>query len=105
VGNSDEVARALFEEVLGMEQSATYQAIVRRGREEGRQEGRAEEARRILLLLGETKFGPPGAPTRAAVEAINDLSRLENLTARLLSAGGWEELLAPPAPRRRRPRA
>jgi predicted transposase YdaD len=40
---SDEVAHALFEEVLGMEQSATYQAIVRKGREEGR----AEEARRI----------------------------------------------------------
>lgn len=34
-----------------MEQSTTYQAIVRRGR--------AEQARRMLLLLGEAKFGPP----------------------------------------------
>src|SRR5438876_1884033 len=59
---SDEFAHALFEEVLGMEQSATYQAIVRRGR--------AEEARRMLLLQGETKFGPPDAATQAALESI-----------------------------------
>src|ERR1700730_13519356 len=76
---SDEFAYALFEEVLGMEQSATYQAIVRRGREEGR----AEEARRILLLQGELKFGAPDAPTRDALEATTDVPRLEDLTARL----------------------
>jgi hypothetical protein len=82
----------LFEEVLGMEESATYQAIVRRGR--------AEEARRILLLQGELKFGAPDAPTRGGIEAINDLSRLEDLTARLLSAHSWEELLARKGQRR-----
>src|SRR5258706_15374661 len=49
---SDEFAHALFEEVLGMEESATYQAIVRRGREEGRAEG----ARHTLFLQGKQKF-------------------------------------------------
>src|SRR5262249_50780074 len=39
---SADFAHALFEEVLGMEESATYQAIVRRGREQGREEGRVE---------------------------------------------------------------
>src|ERR1700730_15833741 len=83
---TDEFAHALFEEVLGMEQSATYQAIVRRGREEGREEGRAEEARRILLLQGEAKFGPPDAATRAALESLGDLGRLEELSVRLITA-------------------
>jgi predicted transposase YdaD len=90
---SDELAHALFEEVLGMEESATYRAIVRRGR--------AEEARHVLLLQGETKFGPADAPTRGAIEAMNDLPGLEALAVRLLSADSWQELLAPPPPRRR----
>jgi hypothetical protein len=84
---TDAFAYALFEEVLGMEQSATYQAIVRRGRAEGE--------RRLLLLLGETKFGPPDPATRAALEATTDLAELEALGVRLLSAGSWQELLTP----------
>jgi predicted transposase YdaD len=92
---SDAFAHALFEEVLGMEQSATYRAIVRRGREEGRAEGRAEEARRMLLLLGEAKFGPPDAATRAALEAMTDLAHLEALGVRLVGAGSWQEVLTP----------
>jgi predicted transposase YdaD len=94
---SDAFAQALFEEVLGMEESATYQAIVRRGREEGRVEGE----RRLLLLQGETKFGPPDRAARATIESINDLARLEELGVRFVNAGSWQEWLAPPATRRR----
>ena len=94
---SDEFARALLEEVLGVEQLAPCQAIVRRGREVDL----AEEARRLLLLQGETKFGPPNAAARAALENIGDLGELEALEARFVSAGSWQELLPPPAPRRR----
>jgi predicted transposase YdaD len=90
---SEGAAQALFQEVLGMEESATYRGIVRRGR--------AEEARRLLLLQGETKFGPPDATARAALEGMEDLARLEELGVRLLSAGSWQELLPPQAPRRR----
>jgi hypothetical protein len=90
---SDAFAHALFEEVLGMEQSATYQAIVRRGRAEGE--------RRLLLLQGEAKFGPPDPAVLAAIEGTDDLAQLEALGVRLMSAGSWQELLAPPAPRRR----
>jgi predicted transposase YdaD len=92
---SDEFAQALFEEILGMEESATYQAIVRRGREEGRAEGE----RRALLLQGEAKFGPPDAAARAAIEAVSDLARLEELLVRFVNAASWEELLAPLAQR------
>jgi hypothetical protein len=90
---TDEVANALFEEVLGMEQSATYQAIVRCGR--------AEEARRSLLLLGKTKFGPPSAAVRATIESISDLTQLEALIVRFVNAGSWQDLLPSPAQRRR----
>jgi predicted transposase YdaD len=89
---SEEFAHALFEEVLGMEESATYQAIVRRGR--------TEEARRMLVLLGETKLGPPDEATRGALENISDTARLEKLAVRLMSVGSWQELLTP-QPRRR----
>jgi predicted transposase YdaD len=94
---SQEFAHALFEEVLGMEQSVTYQAIVRRGREEGR----AEEARRFLLLLGESKFGVPDATTRGEIESIDDLGRLEELGVRLINVSSWQELLAAQPQRRR----
>jgi hypothetical protein len=90
---SEEFAHALFEEVLGMEESVTYQAIVRRGR--------AEEARRMLLLQGETKFGPPDEATRAVIEGIFDLAQLEELGIRFVNAGSWQEWLTPPAMRRR----
>jgi predicted transposase YdaD len=94
---SDELAHALFEEVLGMEESVTYQAIVRKGREQGR----VEEARRLLVLQGESKFGRTDSATLAAIESIDDLGRLEALGVRLVSAGSWQELL-PPQPQRRR---
>jgi hypothetical protein len=91
-----------------MEESTTYQGIVRRGREErrevGRAEGRAEEARRMLLLLGETKFGPADAATRSALENISDLARLEELGQRLMNVSSWQELLPPPSRRRRKGR-
>jgi predicted transposase YdaD len=90
---SDAFAHALFQEVLGMKQSATYRAIVRRGRE--------EEARRMLLLVGETKFGPPDDAARAAIEQLDDLRRLERLGVHLMTANSWQELLARLTPRRR----
>jgi hypothetical protein len=91
---SDEFAHALFEEVLSMEQSATYRAIVRRSQ--------SAEARHLLLLLGEAKFGPPDATVRAALEGIEDLAQLEDLGVRLIRAGSWQELVpAQPTSRRR----
>jgi predicted transposase YdaD len=97
---SDELAHALFEEVIGMEESTTYQAIVRKGRELGR----AEEARHLLLLMGKEKFGPPDAAARAAIEAVSDLPRLEELGVRLVRVESWQDLLAEPTPRRSRGR-
>jgi hypothetical protein len=72
-----------------MRESVTYRAIV------------AEEAKKILMLQGRKRFGPPNARTNAALERIKGLDRLERLTERLSDVSSWEELLAAP-PRRRR---
>jgi hypothetical protein len=75
-----------------MKESTTYQAIV--------EEGRVDEARRMLLLQGEARFGPPDAVTRATFEKMQDVAQLEQLFIRLVSVGSWQELVPPPARRR-----
>src|SRR5262249_25063201 len=90
-----EFARAILREVLGMKESTTYQAIVAEGLAEGRVQGRAEEARRVLLLPGGGQVrAPADATTRAAVEAIGEVERLEELIRRVSRVGSWQELLA-----------
>ncbi len=84
-----------------MRESVTYQAILEegreeglaRGREEGLARGRAVEARALLTLLGEQKFGPPDARVQAALNVIGDPERLEALARRLLGASSWDDLL------------
>ena len=84
----------LLEGVQNMRESTTYQAVLK----EGREEGRVIEAQRILLLLGEGRFGPSDAATRAAVEAIQDLDRLERINRRMIdmSLHDWSDLLNTP---------
>ncbi len=83
-----------------MKDSVTYQAIVAEGRaegeEKGRAEGRAEEVKRLLLQLGEERWGRPSTSIRTTIRAIPDLARLETLASRLLKASSWDELLAMP---------
>ena len=62
-----------------IEQSTTYQAILRQSREVGRAEGRLEEGRRLLLKLGGRKLGAPDEETRAAIEALVDLDVIEGV--------------------------
>ena len=75
---SKELASRLLEGVQNMRESTTYQAILT----EGRNEGRVGEAQRMLLMLGETRFGEPDEATRGAVKAILDVERLERMTKR-----------------------
>jgi hypothetical protein len=75
-----------------MEESVTYQAILQKG--EAR--GRAEEARRIVRLIGEQRFGTPDPATDSALSAITDPERLERMAGRLLKAADWSDLLATP---------
>jgi predicted transposase YdaD len=89
-----------------MRESVTYQAILQEGRSEGLVEGRNEgliegrlsEARRMLLMLGETRLGAPDETTHGVIEAIRDVERLEGMSRRLLDAGvhDWNGLLSTP---------
>jgi predicted transposase YdaD len=101
----DPVIDSLLEGVRGMfEESTTFQAILRRGREQGREEERAqgreaghvEGARRILLCVGRQRFGSaPDAATLAALEAIHDFERIVTLAVRVNEpqVQGWADLL------------
>ena len=94
--------RQMLQGVRRMKESVFYQDLV----EEGAAKGRLEEARRMLLRLGERHFGQPVSTSiRSRVEAISDLEVLEGLADRALRLRSWEELLADmpaPAPRRGR---
>lgn len=76
--------------VMGMKDSVTYQAIVA----EGRAEGAIQELRKVLLALGQDRFGMP-APARvlAALESAS-LEQLEMLARQVLHADSWQQLLA-----------
>jgi predicted transposase YdaD len=104
---SEDLVAELLEGVQNMQESTTYQAILREGRNEGliegrneglnegRNEGRITEAHRLLLLQGEIRFGAPDEATRIDLEAIRDVERLERISKRLLDANirDWNELL------------
>jgi hypothetical protein len=80
-----------------MEESVTYQEIIRKGKAEGA----AEEAQRILLRVGARALGAPDAATKAAIAGIVDHERLEALIEGVPEAKGWQELLAKPRSQRR----
>ena len=87
---SDELTDSLLERVQNMHESTTYERILR--------DGRITEAQRLLLLQGEIRFGVPEARTRSAIEAIQDIERLERMSKRILDADihEWDGLLDEP---------
>lgn len=76
-----------------MEESTTYQAIIKKGR--------LAEARKFLLLIAEDKFGPPSEEVLAAINALDGAEQLEQLGRCVNKVTSWDALLATP-PRRRR---
>ena len=75
--------------VKALKESSYYQFIL----DEGRVEGRGQEARGLLLRLGRKRFGEPDAVTIARLERITSLEVLEALSERLLDVESWAELL------------
>ncbi len=97
----------LLHGVIGMEESVTYQAIIRKGiekgREEGRELGRKQEICSMLLRQGEAQFGTaPSTKVKKALDRIATVEELEDLSLKLLKTASWEELLGQPAKKRRR---
>jgi predicted transposase YdaD len=99
---SNELASQLLEGVHNMQDSTTYQAILKEGRNEGliegRNEGRVTGEQQLLIRQGTKKFGQPDAATRAAIEAIRDIERLEALGERIVDPDvcDWNSLLNAP---------
>ena len=91
---SNEFAYQLLEGVQNMEESTTYQAILKEGRTEGLIEVRVSKAQRLLLMLGEARFGEAEEAIRVAIAAIHDVERLERMTRRILDTNvqGWDGL-------------
>ena len=81
--------------VWNMHESPSYQAVLKEGRNEGLIEGRVGKAQRMLLMLGEDRFGEPDEATQSAVEAIRDVERLERMIKRVYDANipDWRGLL------------
>jgi predicted transposase YdaD len=99
--HSPALAEQLFRGVLSMKESSTYQAILAEGMAEGIAQGELREARKLLRIFGDSRFGPPDAQTATAIERIPDLAQLEELCQRMGAAGSWQEVLGQPAPGRR----
>jgi predicted transposase YdaD len=102
--HSRDLIDVLLRGVQGMRDSVTYQAIVAEGIAEGIAKGRAEGARKMLLLVGKEHLGRPDEATRAALKAIDDVDRLEQLGEHVLKVESWQQLLATPSRPRRRTR-
>ncbi len=85
-----QVARDLFQGVRAMRESDTYMEIL----DEGRDEGRVEEAKKLLLHWGKKSLGVPGKADKAVLAAITDVQRLERLHYHLGDVKTWQELLA-----------
>jgi hypothetical protein len=75
----------LFRVILAMKESSTYMALY--------EEGRILEAKRILFRVGEKQLGPADESTRARINAIEDIDRLEALIDGVDKAASWSELL------------
>jgi predicted transposase YdaD len=87
---SEQVISQLLEGVQDMQESTTYQAILRQGRVTGE--------RQLLIRQGTKKFGPPDTAILAAIESIRDVERLESLGERILDSDvrDWNSLLGGP---------
>jgi predicted transposase YdaD len=95
------VVEKLMQGVLTMEESVTYQAILKKGEARGEARGKAEEAMRMLMLLGRRKLGEPSPEAMAALDGVTDIHRLEELALQLEHATSWPRLLGLAAPQGR----
>jgi hypothetical protein len=80
-----------------LEDSSLVQEWLARAEQKGKAEGRAEgtvaHARAMLLRQGTAKFGPPDTGSAGRIEN-SDLSQLDQLSLRLLTANTWGDLLS-----------
>ena len=97
----------LLQGVMTMKESSTYREIVEEGIVKGEQQGRLGEARRMLVRIGTSHFkAAPREAEQAALDAILDVEKFEEMGDRMLQCRSWAELLGiaetPPRSRKKR---
>ncbi len=88
-----ELIKHCFGGITSMRESSTIQAFIEEGLQQGRSEGKAQEARGIILLLGQMRFGAADDAVKSSLDEIHDLERLEALIKRIMIASSWDDLL------------
>ena len=83
-----DAAARIFRGVRAMQESDTYLMILDEGEEKG--------IRKVLLLQGEDRFGPPNESVKNALNSITDLNRLARLARQMPRAASWQDLLDTP---------
>jgi hypothetical protein len=83
-----DIAREVFRGVQAMRDSDTYMAII--------DEGRETEVKRLILRVGQKRFGAADDPVITRINAISDLDRLERMHDRAFEASNWEEIIDTP---------
>ncbi len=81
--------------IRGIEESSVYQDIYAKGYAQGLAEGRLEEARDVVLIVGQKKLGPPGEQVQLTIAAMNDVGQLRALAEKILVVWNWDELMTP----------
>jgi hypothetical protein len=71
-----------------MRDSDTYLAII--------DEGREEEAKKAILLIGQERFGPADESITTRLNGVTDVDRLERMIRRAVKATAWQEILDAP---------
>lgn len=75
-----------------MEESTTYQAILRKGRQQGWEEGMIAIRRDDLLALLEEKFGAVPEAVEQHIRAATDSERLKNALRQVVRIQSLDEL-------------
>lgn len=71
-----------------MEESDTYLMIL--------DEGQERHAKRIMLLMGEKRLGPPDGSVKVRLLGITDLERLDRMILQAVTAASWQEIMETP---------
>ena len=100
------IIQSIKKEVREMEESVSYQMILREGEAKGEAKGiakgiakgeaggRLKEAREFLILMGTNRLGPPDATVRRKLRGIDDVARLHQLGLLIDDVRSWRDLLA-----------
>ena len=89
-----EWVESLFKRAVGMEESSTYQLLIRRGEERGINKGRALNMRGVIHEFMGQRLGPIPPELNDRLEKLSDLAQLERMRNSILTASSWEELFA-----------